>query len=685
MNYAKSQHSRRWALNALTFVVPLAFYIFTCAPTIGLGDTALLLDQIERLRITTHVNNHNFTILIGWLLSFLPGENFAFKGNLLSVLLGASTVCVFFWLLFELFRNRISAAAGASVLMLSHSMWWHSTIVECYAANALFTALFIWILVRSHTATDYRWVIPLFFLAGLSTFNHVQLGALCIGAAASLLARMVASPRSALILFGQASVAFFLGWLPWLVTFYFDMRALGSFSNALNEAFFGHFKGIMLQGSWSYGLYETGVLFLIQTPHIFLALIPAGLGICLVRWGWRSPATIGLLTAVLINTWFFLFYNTWDRFAFLLPSFVIFIFFGCFALDALVVRIVRAQLPARALAMTFWIGSLVWSWYFYGQLSVWGADPSSRWYARCNNIYTENTHRVNEFIFNPNKRSYTDVEDYIFALFRKLPAGAIYIDDDSRVYYPVEFYQRRYGLRPDLNLVLMNSWGFDNWGATHGELARLLRGANAANREVFFVSLMPPFRSIIDQLDDLSRMRLAFERYQIDSTRWVYRLKSINSRDNESAQLPKLVLSEDRQRFDLKAEQVLLAPGVELIDQTMQGFGNLWGNMDQLFIRFGRVGQAVVIAIESAEARGVDIDLLLTTAPDYGIVSFELNGTQIVDDVDLYSEQVAIKSVSVARQQLNLGANSFGVRLKAKNPKSSGYIAGIDSISINKR
>ena len=49
---------RPWWLHPF-LLVPWVFYYLTSAPTIGLGDTAMLIDCIQTLHLSTHCNSHN--------------------------------------------------------------------------------------------------------------------------------------------------------------------------------------------------------------------------------------------------------------------------------------------------------------------------------------------------------------------------------------------------------------------------------------------------------------------------------------------------------------------------------------------------------------------------------------------------------------------------------------------------
>ena len=541
-------------------VIPLLFYWFTSAPTIGLGDTALLVESMQDMTINSQVNTHNITVISGWLFSFLPFGNMAFRGTLVSIFFGSLTVCGFYLLLFRMRGSRLVAATSSSILMVTHSLWWHSALVECYAVNGLFTVLSLACLVKLQADSRFplsmtlcppqspppgtslssrftpspssrltRDLLMLFFISGLAIFNHVQLGFIWCGGMVYLSLQIWEfSPKErndggrSLVL--KSVAAFLIGFSPYLITFLRDVQVSGNFGKVVGDALGGSFKGLMFKGSFWGGLQDVGFLIFNQFPTPFLAMIPLGIVLLLREWG-ASKATAALTTMFAVNTYFFTLYNTWDKFAFLLPSFIILCFCGTFAVSAWFEFLRRSQSRLQwALAVAVFLVCIAFPPYFYSRLSVWGSSPGY-WYGRYNNLHTINTHNVSEYIANPNKRNYYDIEILANLLFEKLPRNATFIDDDSRTYYPLAYYQRFYHQRPDLNIQLVNSWGFDNWGATSNQFANMIREAYLTNRDLFLISLGNPFPSFISGIPDFWKYR--FLRFSLDDKRWVYKLATI--------------------------------------------------------------------------------------------------------------------------------------------------------------
>jgi hypothetical protein len=152
--------------------------------------------------------------------------------------------------------------------MVSHSLWWHSTIAEVYAANAVLTALALLLLARLRRDDTGRTLPGLSFLAGLAPFNHAQMGIVALAAAAALAvwarerARQ-ASWRAAVPVAVRCALAFLLGSLPWLATLAADAAREHGVHRALRLALGGDFQRVMFRESPGPALAD--VLFLVSS------------------------------------------------------------------------------------------------------------------------------------------------------------------------------------------------------------------------------------------------------------------------------------------------------------------------------------------------------------------------------------------------------------------------------------
>lgn len=664
-------------------LIPIVFYLYTCAPTIGLGDTALLVDGIQNFKINSHVNNHNITVLTGKLFSYLPIGDIAYRANLVSVFWGSLSIILFYFLLLRIFSSRLTAAVTSALFMVSNSMWWHSTLSEVYAVNAFFMVWYLHVLYSLQKKFEEKNLYALFFISGLSVFNHVEMGALSFGSAAYLLLCMIQEPKKAWRYFLYSSLSFFVGFLPYLLTFLKDVYVAKSFANTFSWALGGDFKGIMFKGTLGYALRETGYLIFNQFPSFFLLCIPPGIYLAVKSWGF-SKSFIAVTVSTLVTTYFFMFYNTWDKFAFMLPLFTVLAFFGAFAVDGVVRYLRRQKRPLlTGLAMGAFGFSMILPPYLYANQAIWGRNPQSYWFRRYNNFYTENTHDVSGYIADPNKRNYYSVQQFAKLVFEKLPQGAVLFDDDSRTYYPLaEYYQRYYQARPDLDIRLVNSWGFQNWGDSESTFARMLEEAYRTGKDFFLVTNKQPFYGLLQKVQNPEKYQ--FKEFFLDEHRWIYRLvtaKDKGSLDYAGNIWEPLTL-EEPVFLNWTAETLLYSKGGALHQQEMSAFAGEWKNNDQVFLNCPERGCEIAFLIRTKSETPVAMEIYLTHGSDFGLVEIYLNNERLLDPVDLYAPSVYRDPITVENVSLEQGNNLLIVRSIGKNGQSKGFHIGIDGIHL---
>lgn len=60
--------------------------------------------------------------------------------------------------------------------MISHSLWWHSTMLEVYTLNTFLIALILYTVLKYFTTSKKRWFFASLFFWGLGVSNHVLMG-----------------------------------------------------------------------------------------------------------------------------------------------------------------------------------------------------------------------------------------------------------------------------------------------------------------------------------------------------------------------------------------------------------------------------------------------------------------------------------------------------------------------------
>ncbi len=665
-------------------LVPFAFYIYTCAPTVLLGDPCLLIEQMKKLSINTHVNNHNIIIISGWLFQHLPIRDIAYKANLTDAMYGSAAVALFYCLNFRVFQSRLRAAICALFLMVSHSMWWNSTVSEDYGPNALFTVLWLYLLYRFNESSEDKYLRWIFFVAGLAVFNHVLMGFafLCSLIPLFFRVRELKNQRRQLVLI-SCLLSFFLGFLPYLITFLKDVCVVGGFWKAVSLALFGSFRDSMLKTPVSFKVFLDMInLLWMQFPSPYILCVMGGLVLVAKKW---QPRCLGALVAALaINFWAFNFlFNTWDKFCYLLPCFIILALCGSYGVNAVFNYLVaKKSLVLNAVFGMIGVGSLFWPMYFYAHIPRWGKDPQSVWYENWNNNYTINTHRVNEYLANPNKRNYYDMKEFCDLVFYKLPQGSIIYDDDSRTYDSLAtYYQQFHRRRLDIRIRMVNSWGIPNWGDSSETVRDTIKKAYETDKDLFLVTLDQPFASILAPISS----EYHFRKYPLDDRRWIYRLVTASEAVNRTKEIFDKWDQFDPDKgvfIDLKDFNVLYVENGTVVMHDTTPFGDFWKNSDDVFLIANNSEAEMGFLLRFTKQAVMDLKMNFMIAPDFGICDIYLNDTK-QGSLNLYNKNVYFREFELRNILFEKGNNILRFRIVGKDFESENFKMGIDTIELH--
>jgi hypothetical protein len=500
---------RKWE-SLLMAGVALVFYGATVARHLLLPDSAILLDAMRAATISSQVCNHNLTNLLGWLFLQLPMDNLALKGHLVSLACGATVIGLFHALLRALALPRAIAVLGTLVLMVSHSLWWHSTIVENYALSAaLLVACLLWATRAAQSPRAWYWMC---WLAGLALFNHLQNGALAVGLVMFYLASAPRWVGRRWALLWRGVACYLLGAVPFAAVLARDLLRSDDWPTTLHWAVGGGFTPIMFNYDWAHVLGRLADWIFMQFPSPFLLLIPLGLIPLIKGWGAASRRAVNgaappeasphlrgfaafLLAVLATNLAFFLGYETWDQFAFYLESFVCLALLGALGAAWCWQKFKRAGRCAcgALLAVSVLLPPLV-----YPQIPRWAAAETGYWSRRYHAAHTAYAGRYDlvGLYADPLRHDRGTVAEYMRRLFATLPPQARVVDDVA-IFYQAQFMQRHYGQRPDVQLALLQPRNMAGWGTPAHEL---VTACNAATNRVFITATNGPLAALVAAL-----------------------------------------------------------------------------------------------------------------------------------------------------------------------------------------
>jgi hypothetical protein len=500
-------------------VVPLLLYSVTVARDIGLPDSAIIIDAMRTPVLSSSAVNHTLNNLFGFVVNLLPIRNIALKSHLVSVVYGTVAVGLFHVLLLNLRVSRPVAGLCAGILMVSHSMWWHSTQVENYALSAVFLVACLLLVVkdswRGEDRPCRRHVCGLFFLAGLALLNHLQNGALSVAAVVYLVATRGRWKGQARHLLPAAVAAYALGLAPFALVFAKDWACSGDGGATVGALTGGAFRQFMFSGHPVPALKQFGDWVVMQFPSPFLAFLPVGAVVLA-----RRPKVKGLAafvgTVLTVNTVFFMGYRTWDQFSFYLLSFVCLAFLGAVGVDYCVRH---APAWGRGGLWLLLAASLALPPMVYANIPRWAAAPEGYWSRRYHaaSLAYRGRYDLVGLYTDPLRHDRGTVAQWIRQLMERLPPGALVIDDVSG-YYQIEYFRKYYGQRPDLGLLLLQPLGMEGWGAGLDEIVET--GCLTTNR-LFIVATNGPCERVVAAFKREGKVPVLFP---LSAECWLYEL-----------------------------------------------------------------------------------------------------------------------------------------------------------------
>jgi hypothetical protein len=132
----------------------------------------------------------------------------------------------------------------------------------------------------------------------------------------------------------------------------------------------------------------------------------------------------------------------------------------------------------------------------------------------------------------------------------------------------------------------------------------------------------------------------------------------------------------------LRTHRVLLVQG-KLSSQVMTGFGPGWGGNAQLLWTEGQKGAMLDLEILVGKRGTYKVSLALTQGPDFGIIQAQVDTSWSNQVFDGYSPTVTrVDSKELGNFKLNAGPGKVRLKILGKDPRSTGFLVGIDRITI---
>lgn len=418
---------RKPLINFAAFLIPLVYYGFFMSKGPGYIDSAYLLATAYRLDLSPWVNHHNlFSLIVHILIKIFSGADEFIVANTFSMICGAGTVFFAFLLTSEISGNKLIACVVSVALMFSHSLTWHSTMLEVYTLNSVLLISMIYCFCRyfRDRKTINAWIGVM--LWGLGISNHYMMLLFAVPVIWFLIAEWKNLGWKRVL----AGAGFFLlGLSLFLVIFIRAWIDCGSLSELFNRYSGKQYQAMMFSsdGYWFWTLNYL-IFFLYQFS---LAALFAGIK------GFRQlfrkdNFSIFFLLAFFVQFIWSMNYHIWDSFAFALPVYVMFSVPLAYGLKSF--RNWKLRYIMLSLVFVLSFGQII----LYANISK--IKPMQKYAADYPLVsMVKDAYDPLEFFLNPWKRNFS-VSDYLDSFMDAMPQNA-YVFDNVYEFPFVYYYQ----------------------------------------------------------------------------------------------------------------------------------------------------------------------------------------------------------------------------------------------------
>jgi tetratricopeptide (TPR) repeat protein len=164
--------NKRLMIGLILFVVALAMYMVTLAPTILWNDSGELISAAATLGIA-HPTGYPLFVLVGKFFSLLPIGTVAYRLNIMSAFFSALSVLMVFFIVSRLTRKIFVAVVSSLALAFSYTFWDQATFAEVYPLHVFLFSAIILLLLEWDEKQKNTQIYSVAFLSGLSLCNHL--------------------------------------------------------------------------------------------------------------------------------------------------------------------------------------------------------------------------------------------------------------------------------------------------------------------------------------------------------------------------------------------------------------------------------------------------------------------------------------------------------------------------------
>jgi hypothetical protein len=427
------------------FICATVLYIISCAPGLLWQDSGLIQYRIWHNDIEGFLGlalSHPLFYIVAIAAKYVPLGEFAYRVNLVSAIAAAVTVANLFLLVYLWLGKVFPAVVAAVTLALSHTFWFHASIIETYTLwSAIFTAELIMLLQYTKTQrVIYLYWLGLLNGLAIAVHNLALIPFLCY---AVFFIFLLTKKNIHLKDLAIIVLLWIVGAIPYEYLIIRNVIQTGDVSRILASAAFGaRWQGAVLNTSLSTGIIKGNFLFIFlnfPTPNFLLFFA----GFFILSKVSPSRGFRNVLIGLILLFFIFAFrYNVPDRFAFFLPFYcMVSVFVGLGAYFFLE-QINRKVFVVLILLFSFLPVAV------YAVAPAWAEKMQFNLGTR-NNVPYRNDYK---YFLQPWKTGYKGDERFANEALEAVENNAVIFADSTTV-APLLLVQEVTGKRPDVKVV----------------------------------------------------------------------------------------------------------------------------------------------------------------------------------------------------------------------------------------
>ena len=148
---------KKYYFAVLAFIISLAVYIKTLAPTVTWGDSGELITAAYTLGVA-HPSGYPTYTLLGKLFTFIPFGSIAWRVNFMSAIFAAFGILFLYLVLYKMTNSKRGSFIATLVFAFSSTFWSQAVLAEVYTLHIFFLTLNIFLLLLWKETKNIKWL-----------------------------------------------------------------------------------------------------------------------------------------------------------------------------------------------------------------------------------------------------------------------------------------------------------------------------------------------------------------------------------------------------------------------------------------------------------------------------------------------------------------------------------------------